>query len=135
MNPFNDLGDTECSMDMGHPMEIEAKGNRMLSADELLHLESFILKHLQRNVDDSYLEAMALQILRKTGKSDGIHLKDGCGRDDVADGTMDSDSFPEVVNRRGMKEDKIEGWHLHCLGGGDLSGSEGYVFLKSSINL
>ncbi len=134
MNPFNDLGDGERSLDMGHPVKIESEGNGVLPSDEFFDIESFVLEHLQGNVDDSYPEAVALQVFREAGKSDGIHLKDRSRRDHVADRAVDSDSLPEVVNGRRMKEDEVKGCHLQCLGGEDLSDSEGNVLLKSSIN-
>jgi hypothetical protein len=40
---------------------------------------------------------------------------------------VDSDSFPEVVDRGRMKEDEVEGCHLYGLGGEDLSGSGKFV--------
>ena len=70
-----------------------------------------ILEHLQGHIDDPDLEAVALQIFREAGKSDGIHLKDGGGGDDVADRAMDPGTFSEVVKGRRMEKDQVKGRH------------------------
>ena len=62
MKPFDDLCKGQCPLDMGHPVEIDAKGHGLIFLDESFHIEFLILEHLHGDIDNPHLEAMALQI-------------------------------------------------------------------------
>ena len=62
MKPFNDLGKGQCSLDMGHPMEIDSEGHGVILFDEPLHIKFLILEHLHGYIDDPDFEPMPLQI-------------------------------------------------------------------------
>jgi hypothetical protein len=62
MKALNDLCYCQGSLDMGHPVEIDAKGERLFLEDESFDIEPLILKHLQGDIDNPYLHAMPLQI-------------------------------------------------------------------------
>ena len=41
MKPFDDLRQGQCSLDVGHPVKIDAEGDGILFSDESLHIEPF----------------------------------------------------------------------------------------------
>jgi hypothetical protein len=109
MKVLDDFSYGQCSLDMGHPMEINTKGNRFFLEDEPFNVEPLILEHFQGDVDNSYFHTVPLQIFREAGKPDRIHFKDGSGGDDITDRAMDPGFLSEVVEGWGMKQDKVNG--------------------------
>ena len=86
-------------------MKIDAKGYGLIFLNESFDIELLILKHLQGDINNPYLEAVAFQIFREAGKSNGIHFKDGSGGNDIADRAMDPRALPEVIEGRRMEKD------------------------------
>jgi hypothetical protein len=48
---------------------------------------------------------MTLEVFREAGKTNGIHFKDRSGGNDIADRTMDSWEFPEIVEAGRVEKD------------------------------
>jgi hypothetical protein len=62
VKPLDDLRNSQCPLDMGHPVEIDAEGDGLIFFEEPLHIEFLILKHLHSHINDSDFETMTLQI-------------------------------------------------------------------------
>ena len=62
VKPLDDLRNSQCPLDMGHPVEIDAESHRLIFLDESFHIEFLILEHLHSDIDDPYLDTVPLQI-------------------------------------------------------------------------
>ena len=122
MKPFDNFCEGQCSLDMGHPMEIDPEGHGLIFLDEPLHIEFLILEHLHGHIDDPDLETVAFEKFRQAGKPDGIHFKDGRGRNDITDGAVNPGPLSEVVKGGGMEKDEIDACHLRHFGETGCSG-------------
>ena len=102
---FDDRGQGQAPVAVGHPVQINAEGPGVQGGDESLYIEPLIFEHLERNIDDPHPEAFSLQVFRDTGKAHGVHLEDRGGGDHIADRTQGDGAFPEIVDGGWMEED------------------------------
>ena len=62
MKPFDDLGQCESSLDVSHPVQVYSESQRFMLPEEFFHVESVVFQHLERDIDDPHLQAVALQV-------------------------------------------------------------------------
>jgi hypothetical protein len=60
---FDDFSESQGTLNMGHPMEIEAEGSGFLLQEKALDIEPFIFKHFKPEINNPDPKAMPLQIL------------------------------------------------------------------------
>jgi hypothetical protein len=64
MDTLDYPGDFQSTMGMGQPVQINAKGGSTQLRDEVLDVESFILEHAHRDIDDTNPNTLSLEIFR-----------------------------------------------------------------------
>jgi hypothetical protein len=60
---FDNFSEGQGTLNVGHPMEVEAEGSGLLFQKKAFDIEPFILKHFKPEIDNPDPKAMPLQIL------------------------------------------------------------------------
>ena len=98
-------GNFQGALSMGKPVEVQPEGLRMELGDELFGIEIFFFEHPQGQIDDAHTDSIPLQMLGNGGEAHGVHLKYGCGGNEVTDGPKEDRKLAKIINRRSVEKD------------------------------
>jgi hypothetical protein len=95
---FAEARNFQGTLNMGKPVEVYAKGPGMESGNELSHVKILILNHPQGQIDDADRDSVPLQMLRDGGEAYRIHLENGRGRHEVANGPEEDGKLAKIID-------------------------------------
>jgi hypothetical protein len=104
---LDDLGQSQCTLNMRHPVKVKPKQVGIQRGDESLNVKPWTFQHLEGHVDDSDLETVPLQVFGNANESDRIEFKNRRRRDNITDRPMHDGARSEVIEAGGMEENKI----------------------------
>ena len=105
MNLFTEGGHFQGAVGMGEPVKIDAERPGPKLGNESRGVKILIFEHAQGQIDNAHVDPIPLQMLNNGGEAHRVHLENGCGRNEVADGSEKNGKFAEVVDRRSVQQD------------------------------
>jgi len=104
---FGEPGDFECAVGVGQPVQVYAESAGAEVGDGALGVVAGRAHHAGGEVEDARLVAVLLDVGQQGGEAHRVHVEDGCGGDEVGDGSPEGGALAEVVDARGVEEDDI----------------------------
>ena len=109
------FGQLETALGVRQPVEIDAKSHGVELAQKPFDVEAGLSQHTVGNVDDPGPNTGLLEVTGNADEPDGIHLKYGRRRDDIAYGTVHNGPFAEVVVAGGVQQYQFRFAHQRIL--------------------